>query len=362
MPQAVAVPNPEAEKRELNIVLGAYAVFFVVQGAIVVLLHVHPKPTRLALLALALVYPVVLAVELRVVPFVLAWLAFVGSAMAIVALASREGNALAARWIFGYFAVVHRLSFGVGVLGACGVFGFVVAVLFDQILVRLLNYSALSIITGAYVGVVQRDFAVVCRDRMQVRTSRFKALANMCVVCGGPLRDLETRKDAAGRVWQIEECGHELHEECARGWSLIGKRHTSPCCGEVMATRWIDATNPWQRGRASDVRFLGSRCLLTLPRRGAMSLTCSGSASCSRPSSCCCTEGFTLDPCFEYAVCKLRLVYHEKARLLGEHFFTHKSTSKTASQVRSMTSAVAGLSRLACCIAASSPSSSSLSS
>jgi len=297
MRQAKAVPNPEAETRELNIVLGAYAVFFVVQGVIVVLLHVYPKPTRLALLTLALVYPLVLAVELHVVPFVLVWLAFVGSATAMVVLASKEGNALAARWIFGYFAVIHRLSFAVGVLGACGVLGFVVAVLFDQILVRLLNYSALAIITGAYVGVVQRDFAVVCRDRMQVRTSHFKAHANVCVVCGGPLRDLETRKDAAGRVWQIEECGHELHEECARGWSLIGKRLTSPCCGEAMATRWIDATNPWQRGRASDVRR--RRLLLTrlvgVHRRGATSSTCSGSVSCSRPSSCCCTAGSTLD-------------------------------------------------------------------
>jgi RING finger protein 121 len=86
-------------------------------------------------------------------------------------------------------------------------------------------------------------------------------------VCGNALRDVETLKDAAGRVWTLDHCGHLAHEECIRGWAIVGKRHVSPCCNEKLDAERIRGTNPWEAaaGAWTDLLDLLRNGLIFLP-------------------------------------------------------------------------------------------------
>jgi hypothetical protein len=46
--------------------------------------------------------------------------------------------------------------------------------------------------------------------------------------------------------WKLS-CGHEFHDTCLVGWSVVGKRHMSPCCSEKLDTDIIFASSPWQK-------------------------------------------------------------------------------------------------------------------
>jgi hypothetical protein len=176
--------EPSGGSRDLIVVLLAYLGFFIVQGLLLCAGQFYPQLIRAATLSFTLLYPFSLAVEYSFMGFVLVWVAFLVSAGLTVRVAF-SGSASACRVVFGYFAVVHRLSFAIGLLGGLGVLGFVVAILFDRVLMQMMNYAIAAVVIGGYcacagrrsllrrglgggaharlaVGVVQRDLAVVC--------------------------------------------------------------------------------------------------------------------------------------------------------------------------------------------------------
>ncbi|KAF7683235.1 RING finger protein [Astathelohania contejeani] len=67
-----------------------------------------------------------------------------------------------------------------------------------------------------------------------------------CAVCDG---DVQTE-----RIHTLN-CGHSFHEDCIRGWCLLGKKAFCPCCRETVDTKSLPA-KLWQKGEAGYVGLL----------------------------------------------------------------------------------------------------------
>lgn len=192
----------------------------------------------------------------------------------------RPMNADDPQLIYRVFLVGHRLTFG---LASLGVFLFVLTVfilipLFHQPFSWLLTDSVLFMFYGGYFGVMQRDFSQVIADYVskvvtsqivitRTNTGKQIVLSNACGLCGRELREMDnvelggkletTSQGKDGRkLMKLRECGHEFHDECIRGWSVLGKRNVCPTCNERCDTTSILASTPWARSSETWQEFL----------------------------------------------------------------------------------------------------------
>jgi len=111
---------------------------------------------------------------------------------------------------------------------------------------------------GLYFGVLDRDCAELCTDSMSAEMGTNTVVTraelpskrlnpNMCVICNEPLLVI----GESGRTKERERiikmnCGHECHDFCLRGWTLIGKKDICPYpqCKEKVDMKMI-FTHPW---------------------------------------------------------------------------------------------------------------------
>uniref|UniRef100_A0A8L8KR42 RING-type domain-containing protein n=1 Tax=Heligmosomoides polygyrus TaxID=6339 RepID=A0A8L8KR42_HELPZ len=113
---------------------------------------------------------------------------------------------------------------------------------------------------GLYYGVLGRDFAHICTDRMACKIGYFthdglpkKHLDDgVCAVCDNRLVPFPAH-DAADDEEEVEEektyklsCGHTFHEFCIRGWVVVGKLQTCPYCKEKVDLQRM-FKNPWEK-------------------------------------------------------------------------------------------------------------------
>ena len=190
----------------------------------------------------------------------------------------RPMNADDPQLIYRIFLVGHRLTIALASLGAAL---FVLTIFFlipffHQPFSWLLKDSVLFMFYGGYFGVMQRDFSQVVADYVsKVVTSQIvvtrhgqgKAIrANACGLCGRELRETEnvelgSKEGSPSGRWErklmkLKECGHEFHDECIRGWSVLGKRNVCPTCNERCDTASILASTPWAKSSETWQEFL----------------------------------------------------------------------------------------------------------
>uniref|UniRef100_A0A158Q813 RING-type domain-containing protein n=1 Tax=Elaeophora elaphi TaxID=1147741 RepID=A0A158Q813_9BILA len=116
----------------------------------------------------------------------------------------------------------------------------------------LMDAGLLLLFYGLYYGVLGRDFAHICTDRIASKIGyyteeglpRKNLEANVCAVCGNHLEidDTETEYESTYRL----SCGHLFHEFCIRGWCVIGKQQTCPYCKEKVDLKRM-FKHPWQK-------------------------------------------------------------------------------------------------------------------
>ena len=189
------------------------------------------------------------------------------------------------QYLYRSFLVMHRITFALATFGFFSLMLTILVVipLLDTPLPVVVTDEVLAIFYGGYFGVVQRDLAQVISERMARNigvagrepgsasaqggpapaTPARKLPNNTCALCGHELRTLEALEigrdaRAAGserKLWKLS-CGHELHEECVRGWSVIGKRSMCPYCGEKVDTENIFASSPWEKQSPTWFEFL----------------------------------------------------------------------------------------------------------
>ena len=126
---------------------------------------------------------------------------------------------------------------------------------------------------GLYYGVLVRDSAEVCADKMasSLKHERDQYYLNenvMARTCGICSSGYEAEKDLEGVV-QIKSgkqylddekitlnCGHTFHEFCIKGWVIIGKKETCPYCHEKVDLSDTLKKNPWDTDSITWVQFL----------------------------------------------------------------------------------------------------------
>ena len=103
---------------------------------------------------------------------------------------------------------------------------------------------------GLYYGVLGRDAAELCADRLAVSMGYGKKGSEdnlpqraidptKCLICGQALEDGGDQASTNSMRTVVLGCGHSFHAFCIRGWTLVGKKETCPYCSEkVRACVW----------------------------------------------------------------------------------------------------------------------------
>jgi len=154
--------------------------------------------------------------------------------------------------VYGWFFLVYRLSYGITILGYVLVMfeflGFthlLVAATGIEKIHGLAYVGALLLFYGLYYGVLGRDCAEMCTDRL-ASVMGFTGKGEIpskilpprtCCICSD-----EYNPETAVKL----NCNHYFHESCIRGWTIIGKKDTCPYCSEKVHLKQL-FNNPWEK-------------------------------------------------------------------------------------------------------------------
>jgi RING finger protein 121 len=165
------------------------------------------------------------------------------------------------RMVYKFFYMLYRLSYGSALAG------YVIMMMhflgFGEFLPWWLlptpSVALLCGFYGLYYGVLGRDLANVCSQGMSVSLGYVgkkgemplrEVPRNTCAICDGELIR-SFRPTAEGRTAEPEEkviklnCSHQFHQDCLRGWTMIGKRQTCACCNEKVSVAGAVSKLPW---------------------------------------------------------------------------------------------------------------------
>ncbi|KAK2154480.1 hypothetical protein LSH36_268g03044 [Paralvinella palmiformis] len=159
------------------------------------------------------------------------------------------------RMMYKWFYLIYKISYAIGIVGYAVImltlFGFNILLLIKPQVA--MDFGLLLLFYGLYYGVVGRDFAEVCSDKMASHIGYYtttglpsrKLEPGVCAVCGNKL--LVTNNDEAivEKTYKLS-CDHVFHEFCIRGWCIVGKKQTCPYCKEKVDLKRM-FTSPWER-------------------------------------------------------------------------------------------------------------------
>ena len=158
------------------------------------------------------------------------------------------------RLVYQYFHACYRLCYG------CAFVGYLllmsdflgVSLLLPDALTPLSPTGVLLMFYGLYYGVLSRDLCALCGMLVAVNLGYVgrkgelpsKALPlNTCAICSHALHEsvrlTDSRAGEAAEATFSTPCGHHFHSYCLRGWTIIGKRDTCPCCSEKVNVREV---------------------------------------------------------------------------------------------------------------------------
>jgi len=154
--------------------------------------------------------------------------------------------------IYGWFFLVYRLCYGTALFGyiliMLDIIGLgVILPITEWVAGASYSYVGfLLIFYGLYFGVLGRDCAEMCTDRLASKMGftgkgiPAKQLSpNTCCICGEMYE-----RDGSDSV--SLNCKHCFHEWCIRGWTIVGKKDTCPYCSEKVNLKQL-YTNPWEK-------------------------------------------------------------------------------------------------------------------
>mmetsp|Transcript_1668 Transcript_1668/g.2178 ORF Transcript_1668/g.2178 Transcript_1668/m.2178 type:complete len:328 (-) Transcript_1668:31-1014(-) len=181
----------------------------------------------------------------------LVWTVFSGTTLYLIWKASQSPiHQDTPKQVYAWFYWMYRLCYACAVFGyfllMADIFGIPSAYPFNLLDLGVsVGYAGmLFIFYGLYYGVLGRDCAEMCTDRVASKIGftgkgiPAKQLPpRTCGICGEEY-DLQT----AIRL----NCHHQFHEWCIRGWTIVGKKDTCPFCSEKVELKKL-FSNPWEK-------------------------------------------------------------------------------------------------------------------
>jgi len=155
------------------------------------------------------------------------------------------------RRIYGWFYLVWISSYSSAILGyiilmldLLGISRALALTFWLPLTEYTISASMMFLFYGLYFGVLGRDCAEMCTERVASRMGYTgknlpaKAIPiNGCGICG---EQYDTTAIAE------LNCKHSFHEWCIRGWTIIGKKDTCPYCSEKVQLKQL-FRNPWEK-------------------------------------------------------------------------------------------------------------------
>ncbi|CAH1268167.1 RNF121 [Branchiostoma lanceolatum] len=159
------------------------------------------------------------------------------------------------RLVYKWFYLLYKVSYGLGLLGYFAVmFTFLgVNLIFMIKPETAMDFGVVTIFYGLYYGVLGRDFAEICADKIAATIGYYSTTGmptrhlepNVCAVCGQKIIIHEEEDGIIEKTYRLG-CDHLFHEFCIRGWCIVGKKQTCPYCKEKVDLKRMFC-NPWER-------------------------------------------------------------------------------------------------------------------
>lgn len=159
------------------------------------------------------------------------------------------------RLVYKWFLLIYKVSYAIGIAGyfviMCTLFGLNILLLIKPQVA--MDFGLLLLFYGLYYGVVARDFAEVCTDKMAAHIGYYtttglpsrKLEPGVCAVCGNKILVHDNDEAIVERTYKLQ-CDHLFHEFCIRGWCIVGKKQTCPYCKEKVDLHRL-FPRPWDR-------------------------------------------------------------------------------------------------------------------
>lgn len=223
--------------------LGLFALTFMIGAQIGVFWWKKRYPSSFLRVSLAVLWAVPAALSLYsgYVRFIVIWLAFSVITGLVISMSSKKPLAKdTPRRVYRFFLWTCQGCYGMATLG----YVMVLLELFFLPTTWLAYTGIMLCFYGLYLGVLTRDCAEVCAERMASTMGYAKkgddlpkeaATASTCGVCRQSLTDADSFTLG---------CDHRFHEECIRGWTIVGKKDICAFCGEKVNLSHL-RTNPW---------------------------------------------------------------------------------------------------------------------
>ncbi|XP_047126869.1 E3 ubiquitin ligase Rnf121 isoform X1 [Hydra vulgaris] len=247
------------EAMHLEMVIIMFAVLGISQVLLIKWRQTHFRSYQATTLFGMWLFPLIFNLRVGWYRMLIVWLFFTLSTLFILRIATRNPlNPHAPRIVYKWFLNVHRLTYAVGILGyviiMCTFFGVNLLLMLPPDVA--MNAGVTIIFYGLYFGVLGRDCAEVCTEKMAAKMGYFsesglpskRLLPNICSVCGleltlSNMEDVE--EENKEKTYKLS-CGHLFHEFCIRGWCIVGKKQTCPYCKEKVDLKRM-FKNPWER-------------------------------------------------------------------------------------------------------------------
>lgn len=170
--------------------------------------------------------------------FVAVWLVFsVLTGRVLIAARQRQLAQNTPRMVYGWFYRVYRVCAFICTFGYVLVMMdfFAVSLLLPDWMTPLSPNGFMLMFYGLYFGVLGRDCAVMCCEQMASQMGYYRGKdampskelpPNTCAVCDMQLLSsvrMEHASTAEEKIYTLN-CGHQYHEFCIRGWTIIGKK------------------------------------------------------------------------------------------------------------------------------------------
>uniref|UniRef100_F1L5A0 RING finger protein 121 n=1 Tax=Ascaris suum TaxID=6253 RepID=F1L5A0_ASCSU len=243
------------EQMHMEMFLILIVTLVVAQIALVQWKKRHFKSYQLCTLLGMWLIPVFVCVQRQWWRFLVTWVLYSLFSTLIWYKATRpQISGTTPRFVYKWFLFLHKLSY---VLGIAGYLLIMFTLLGMNLIFGLranvtMDAGLLLLFYGLYYGVLGRDMAHICTDRMACKIGYYtqeglprKVLeADVCAVCGNHL-DAENSDGEAEATYRLS-CSHVFHEFCIRGWCVVGKQQTCPYCKEKVDLKRM-FKNPWEK-------------------------------------------------------------------------------------------------------------------
>ncbi|KAG5446241.1 RING finger protein 121 [Clonorchis sinensis] len=248
------------EEMHLEMFVIAMVSLFVCQLLLMTWKKYHYRTYQLATLIGMWTVPFMYSLFAKFPRFIAIWFLFSLVTGSMLYMASkRRISTSTPRRVYRWFLLIHNISYALGIGG----YVLLMLTIFQLNLVFLLptgmamDASLLALFYGIYYGVISRDFAEVCTDKLAAQIGYHvpqgmpvrRLDPTVCSICTYPLESTDNEK-----IHRLN-CTHAFHDFCIRGWCIVGKKDMCPYCKEKVNLRKT-FTNPWDKPHIFYGKFL----------------------------------------------------------------------------------------------------------